>query len=315
MIIKNVRFAFVLIAVVFAMLFTTTACSTPEPIENPPLLTFYSNQLVKNPPPEDTELLIPSSNNTGWERITAFTGTGNDTTSLFPISGGTWRICWAIDSIYPDYAVFDVFIYREDEPNTFTYKFSNTGNESGTVLIELDSGTYYMKVIATNLYRWSIAVEDFTPLEQDFPVQITHINHKGRDFLETIKINEDIIEADEYIEISNVSDTPQSITGWKLKNVTRGYPVFTFPSYYPYCYSFNSDDKEYTIAPLIPCVLEPYQSVRVYTGEVHHESGGFCYYYLPGDIWNNTEPDTAVLYSSHNVEASRRSYFISEMNK
>jgi hypothetical protein len=312
----NLTYKFILTAILFIILAPITACSTPAPVVNLPVLSFQSNQLVKNPPPEEIELHIPVTEDAEWKRIETFTGSGNDTTAPFSISSDMWRIHWAIDSIYPEYTAFDVFVYKQDEQITFRKQFSNHGTDSsGTVSIELDAGTYYIKVIATNLYRWSIAVDDHTIPDTESPVQITHINYKGRGLLESIKEEEDIIEADEYIEISNMSSTPQSISGWRLVNITSGFPTFTFPSYYPFSYAFNSEEKEYTIAPLIPCVLEPYHSVRVYTGEVHYESGGFCYYFLPGNIWNNTEPDTAVLYSSYNKEVSRRSYIVAPLSE
>lgn len=313
---SNLSNCFILIALLFILAFPITSCGAPAPVVKVPVLAFQSNQLAKNPPPEEIDLTIPVYDNDEWERIESFTGTGNDTTAQFSVSANNWRIRWAIDSIYPEYATFDVFVYKQDEPITFRQQFSHNGTEnSGTVPVELDAGIYYMKVIATNLYRWSIAVEDRAEPGLESPVQITHIHYKGRGFLESIKENEDIIEADEYIEISNVSSTSQSISGWRLKNITRGFPVFTFPSYYPYCYGFNSNEDNYTIAPLIPCVLEPYHSIRVYTGEVNFESGGFCYHFLPGDIWNNTKPDTAVLYSSYNKEVSRRSYIIAPLTE
>jgi hypothetical protein len=313
---RTVRFTLFLVVISFTLLVPVTGCGTPATTEKLSVLTVQSTPLIKNPPPEDDELLIPVSGDGEWQRIKTFTGTANDTTTQFPISGTGWRICWAIDTLYPEYATFDIFVYRKGVQTTFEQKFSHTGTDNaGTVLIEQGAGTYYMKVIATNLYRWSIAVEDYAVTQPDSPVKITHIYYKGRGLLESIKINEDIVEADEYIEISNVSDMPQSISGWRLKNITRGFPVFTFPSYYPYCYGFNSDATDYTIAPLIPCVLEPYHSIRVYTGEVHYQSGGFCYYFLPGDIWNNIEPDTAVLYSSYNKEVSRRTYIIAPLSE
>jgi hypothetical protein len=36
--------------------------------------------------------------------------------------------------------------------------------------------------------------------------------------------------------------------------------------------------------------------------------GGFSFNYGNGNIWNNRQPDTAVLYNARGVEVSRRSY-------
>ncbi len=93
------------------------------------------------------------------------------------------------------------------------------------------------------------------------------------------------VESDEYVEITNLGDTPQDLEGWVLKDISEGYPSLTFPSY----------------------VLAPGESIRVYTNEVHPEWGGFSFGYGKA-IWNNKAPDTAVLYNDQGKEVSRKSY-------
>jgi hypothetical protein len=56
------------------------------------------------------------------------------------------------------------------------------------------------------------------------------------------------------------------------------------------------------------CILYPGQSVLVFTDEIHCKHGGFSFNYGIGNIWNNTSPDTAVLYNAKGEEVSRRSY-------
>jgi hypothetical protein len=92
-------------------------------------------------------------------------------------------------------------------------------------------------------------------------------------------------EADEYVEIQNVGDAPQSLEGWVLKDVSEGYPSFTFPDF----------------------DLEPGQTVRVYTNEMHPEWGGFSFG-SPRAIWSNSDPDTAALFDRRGTEVSRMSY-------
>jgi hypothetical protein len=70
-----------------------------------------------------------------------------------------------------------------------------------------------------------------------------------------------------------------------LTDISEGYPVFTFPAY----------------------VLQPGERIRVYTNEIHPESGGFIFGSVKA-VWNNTEPDTAVLYSAQEQEMSRNIY-------
>jgi len=107
-------------------------------------------------------------------------------------------------------------------------------------------------------------------------VQITHIFYDGLVFRS---------ESDEYVEITNRGDQPQDLTGCVLKDTSEGYPSFTFPSY----------------------ILAPGKSIRVYTNEYHPEWGGFSFEYSRA-IWNNNEPDIAVLYNNQEEEVSRKSY-------
>ncbi|MBA7714070.1 hypothetical protein ES703_123084 [subsurface metagenome] len=92
-------------------------------------------------------------------------------------------------------------------------------------------------------------------------------------------------ESDEYVEITNVGDQAQELTGCVLMDISEGYPSFTFPSY----------------------ILAPGKSIRVYTNEYHPEWGGFSFEYSQ-PIWNNIEPDIAVLYDNQGNEVSRKSY-------
>ncbi|MGB6872723.1 MAG: lamin tail domain-containing protein [Dehalococcoidia bacterium] len=92
-------------------------------------------------------------------------------------------------------------------------------------------------------------------------------------------------ESDEYVEITNLGDTSQELKGWVLKDISEGYPSFTFPSY----------------------VLAPGAKIRVYTNEIHSESGGFSFRYGKA-IWHNTVPDWAALYNAQGQEVSRKSY-------
>jgi len=107
-------------------------------------------------------------------------------------------------------------------------------------------------------------------------VQITHIFYDG---------SVPKAESDEYVEITNLGDQAQDLAGWVLKDIDEGYPSFTFPSY----------------------ILEPGEAIRVYTNEIHPELGGFSFEYGRA-IWNNSEPDVAVLYNSQGKEVSRKSY-------
>ncbi len=93
------------------------------------------------------------------------------------------------------------------------------------------------------------------------------------------------VESDEYVEIKNMGSESVDLSGWVLKDISEGYPSFTFPSY----------------------ILQPGKSVRVYTNEIHLEYGGFSFGYGKA-VWNNSDPDTSALYNAEGQEVSRKSY-------
>lgn len=145
----------------------------------------------------------------------------------------------------------------------FDHWSGDTSGTSSTVVITMDSDkdvTAYF--------------EEETSIGSD--VQITYIFYDG---------DVPYTESDEYVEITNLGDTSQDLEGWVLKDISEGYPSFTFPSY----------------------VLAPGAKIRVYTNEIHSEWGGFSFGYGSA-IWNNADPDWAALYNAQLQEVSRKSY-------
>jgi hypothetical protein len=92
------------------------------------------------------------------------------------------------------------------------------------------------------------------------------------------------VESDEYAELVNIGSGPQSLQGWKLNAGDAGQD-FVFPA----------------------AVLQPGQSCRVYTNEVHVESGGFSFGSGKA-LWNNKDKDCGILYDAHGKEVSRFCY-------
>jgi beta-lactamase superfamily II metal-dependent hydrolase len=146
----------------------------------------------------------------------------------------------------------------------------------GTVIVTTDGVNY--TVTPSNSVPPVVcpdtATEEETSVDSD--VQITYIFYDGIVYR---------TESDEYVEITNLGDTSQDLKGWTLLDKSEGYPSLTFPTY----------------------VLQPGQSIRVYTNEIHPQYGGFSFGSAKA-VWNNSSPDTAVLMNAQGQEVSRKSY-------
>ena len=93
-------------------------------------------------------------------------------------------------------------------------------------------------------------------------------------------------EADEYVQILNQGATVVDLMGCRLENVSdNGSPTLTFPSH----------------------DLQPQASVRVYTNEVHPESGGFSFQ-RKSAAWSKDSPDTAGLFDAQGSLVPTKSY-------
>lgn len=191
----------------------------------------------------------------------------------------------------------EVAIYMAGEGNRYDHPHEETltalsevGAEiygtdiHGTIVITTDGETYALQ-LEKQASPCAPPVVSQTPPPAPIPppspegasnVQITRIFYDGL---------VPRVESDEYVEITNLGNEPQDLAGWVLKDISEGYPSFTFPPY----------------------ILDPCGSVRVYTNEIHLEWGGFSLDYGKA-IWNNKEPDIAALYDAQGQEVSRKSY-------
>lgn len=82
-------------------------------------------------------------------------------------------------------------------------------------------------------------------------------------------------EPDEYVEILNDSGTAVLMKGWTLSDSSGSTKTFTFPQF----------------------TMQPGQTCRVYTNEIHPESCGFSFGNNQA-IWNNTG-DCAILKAAN----------------
>ena len=253
-----------------------------------------------------------------WKLVGTFAGEGEQVTPSFHVSGIKWRISWTIDAEEPENAVLDLLIYCQEAPSGIWQAVSHLGGSSGNVtyLIPWEGDRdFFVKVLPRNLRNWTVSVEDDATEALVCPVQITHIHYEGTVYPPEAGRCFETGEYDEYVVIKNLGDCAQDISGWVLKNETKGYPSFTFPSVYlPPAWTVTV----YTSFPVPPGqIAEAYE----YLVLDPNPSGGFwrIYYeelyplrfdYPPGDIWDNEEPDTAVLYNAQGEEVSRKSYTV-----
>jgi|GEM_PF-1111256 len=101
-------------------------------------------------------------------------------------------------------------------------------------------------------------------------VEITNISYKG-----TVKRT----QSDEYVEITNQEKTPADVSGWKIVSGVGRNKLFTFPE---------------------GTKLDPGQSVRVYTNEIHPESGGFSFH-SGVSLWKDLGDEAKLLDAKGNL--------------
>ena len=92
-------------------------------------------------------------------------------------------------------------------------------------------------------------------------------------------------EPDEYVEIRNLGNAAQDLTGWSLVDVADGSPTFEFTGQ----------------------VLFPGGVTRVYTNEVHDRWGGLSFGRGTA-VWSNSDPDAAGLFAPTGRLVSTMSY-------
>jgi len=275
------------------------ACARPEPIPSPTLPepppaqppTTSENQTSEETPPIDE-----AKNEERWYMVETFSGKGDEKTPTFHIYGTEWRINWIIDAEDPAAAIFKLVIYPKDAPYAIWETVTSSGSSSGEANYFLsleDKRDFFINVTAQNLRFWTTVIEDNAPGPNPSSVKITYIQYKGTIYPPTPETGcYERVEPDEYVVIKNLGECYQDISGWVLKNISDPtIPAFTFPRF-------------------MSVLLPPGAIIRVYTDEYNPETGGFTFYYGPGDIWSNEESNTAVLYDAQGNEVSRKSYIV-----
>lgn len=179
-----------------------------------------------------------------------------------------WRINAGADSqnfvfpaqtlIHPGQSI-RVFTHGEGEFNFGTEQ--QIWNNKGDMALVYDQ---HNNVVCSWCYR-AKAHED---------ICITHINFDG-------KVSK--TEADEYVEMTNISSHWLDISGWTLS--THHKTEFVFPH---------------------RSIVPPHQRIRVYTNQIHPESGGYSFGSHKA-IWNN-KGGNATLSDDRQHQVSSLSY-------
>jgi len=106
--------------------------------------------------------------------------------------------------------------------------------------------------------------------QQTLKVEITNLIYKNQ-----VKRT----QSDEYVEITNHDKAPTDVSGWQLASGVGRNKAFSFPQ---------------------GTILEPGQSVRVYTNEIHPEFGGFsCGSGVA--LWKDSGDEARLLDAQGNV--------------
>ncbi len=274
------------------ILSTPTPASPPvlpkPPITEPPAVSENQSSTVAETPPVAEPANEPSDEI--WYEVVSFGGIVSQTTPPFHVYGTEWHLHWAIEADDPAAAIFKMDIYSKAEPFAIWHSVSSNGEISDTVNFFMSGlkRDFFIKVTALNLRQWTIQIEDNAIAATSYPVQVTYIHYKGTLFPPDPPKGfcYKRVEPDEYVVIKNLSECEVELTGWTLKNISKPSPQFKFP----------------------PGVILPGGIIRVYTDEVHPETGSLTFFYGTGDIWSNDNPDIAVLYDAQGNEVSRKSY-------
>ena len=154
-----------------ALLLASSVIGCGQPAPSPSLPTPPPAQLpqaAESPPPAQPPSADEAVDGEEWNTVQTFAGGTNETTPPFHVSGTEWRISWAIDAEYPESAVLELFVYRQDAPYAIWDSILHSGGNGGTVTYfvpyhiphdETDRD-FFIKVLARNLRSWTITVEE-----------------------------------------------------------------------------------------------------------------------------------------------------------
>jgi len=182
-------------------------------------------------------------------------------------------------------------LHRPDQPQGVTTWHTGIGNqwtleagENGKVQLRSWKGDYLHRPDQPQgVTTWHTGIGNQWTLEAleplvgaDTDVAITQLNYKGE-----VKQK----QSDEFVQLTNQGAGVVDVSGWKLTSAHSKRQVFVFPA---------------------GTQLSAGQSVRVYTNEVHPETGGFSFGSAMA-IWNDND-DVATLLNAAGETVSTFAY-------
>jgi hypothetical protein len=171
----------------------------------------------------------------------------------------------------------NVYLFSGSGTDGDAIAFAESDMGDAEIIETLSPGTYSIEVDCYDVAEFEISLSlAESPITTTQNVTISNLVHKG-----AVKRT----QADEYVEISNSGNSPANISGWKITSAGTSKQLFTF--------------SEGTI-------LEGGKSFRVYTNEIHPETGGFSFGSKTA-IWNDAG-DEAKLFDAAGNNVSTVAY-------
>jgi hypothetical protein len=94
-----------------------------------------------------------------WVTIRTFTGSGNLDTEDFTVATGYWRIIYTTQASNEQFAGFSAYVYPSGETTYYITHADLDKSGTGTSYVRADPGNFWIKVLAANLYSWTIQIQ------------------------------------------------------------------------------------------------------------------------------------------------------------
>lgn len=182
--------------------------------------------------------------------------------------------------------------------NTFGLKFDNSGFHKGNYCDITGTHPIFegVKKLFINRYQFVIDIDEESEANeviQSYPEGGLVAIYDGSRDAPMVTINSILYvgnanrHADEFIEIVNSGSVHTDISGWKIHAGNRNNKDFVFPE---------------------GAIIQAGQSIRVYTNQVHEESGGFSFGWKK-QVWGmDPHGGTGYLYDASGAEVSALGY-------